>query len=145
MPVRPFPSLFARLTIPFLLAAPLLALGGCESYGLDVRNDTNQILKVEFLDVSSTGSTTVMGTSVLPKHAEFTHKLDDSVYGNGRRVRFILPDASPEDEDLAAVDLKLPDTRTRYYNLEVVNGRLVARELVRGRQNELKKPEAKPE
>jgi hypothetical protein len=135
----------ARLSLAAALVVPALGLGGCQSYGLDVRNDTGQILKVELMDISPTGSASVMGSSVLPKYAAFTHKLDDSTYGNGRRVRFLLPETSPDEADLGQVELKVPEARTRYYNLEVVNGRLVARELVRGRRTENTTPEVTPE
>ncbi|GEM_PF-3523812 len=117
----------------FIGATALCAATGCSTtYGVDIQNRTGQNLMVEFMDVASDGSTTTYSTARLGPKGSFTNQVTHTEQGFGKRVRFSLPDRPPQDS-AARVDLKLSDDRSRYYDLELNNGRLVAKELAKGR------------
>jgi hypothetical protein len=116
-----------------LLSAAALVAGGCaDTYGVDIANKTGQPLNVTYLEVASDGSTRPYAQTTLAKGGLFTNQMTRDQYGYGKRVRFSIPERSPDDPT-SNLELKLSDERVRNYDLMVVNGRLVARELTRAR------------
>ncbi len=128
-------SLRSARVVPVLLvtAAAILAcvLGGCASPpGVEVTNSSGRTLKVEYLGVRSDGTTELFSSGAFADGSTVTYKVEQSgTYG--ARVRFSLPEA-PEDES-SLVQLKLSDSKTRYYDLVYLSGRLLAREMQKGR------------
>jgi hypothetical protein len=101
------------------------------TYGVDIHNRTGQNLVVEFLDVASDGSTMPYSTARLAPKGTFSNKVPHDEQGFGKRVRFSIPDRPPEDA-AAHVELKLSDEQSRYYDLVLTNGRLMAHEFKKG-------------
>lgn len=125
---------FRSVVIPVACLAAMLGwLAGCASpAGVEVVNQTGQVINVEYLSVAGDGSTHAYSTGVVSKNGAVFYKVDAS-QGNGAKIRFSLPEA-PMDE-ASAVTLKLPDERTRYFDLEYRSGKLIARERFLGRSN----------
>ncbi|MFN7021389.1 MAG: hypothetical protein ACK4WH_08700 [Phycisphaerales bacterium] len=110
--------------------------GGCNAenvYGVDIQNRTGQEVLVEFLDVGSDGSARVYSSARLPSKGTFSNRVSYAEHGYGKRVRFSLPDRPAEDLG-AKVELKLPEEQSRYYDLKLKNGRLMAEEYPKGRE-----------
>lgn len=122
-----------RNVVLLSLGLAAAAAGGCaNTYGVDVQNKTGEQLLVEFLTVSSDGSTTPYSTALLGPKGSFTNKVTYDEQGFGKRVRFSLP-GRPAADAGSVVELKLADDKIRTYNLILKNGRLVADELPMGR------------
>lgn len=123
----PEPVMMRQIAWVSLAALVLcLGVGGCAMPpGVDVTNKTGEVLNVEYMVVKGDGSTTTYSKGVVSKGSNVTYKVDVSG-SDGVRVRFSLPDA-PVD-DATSVLLKVPNNQTRYYDLEYISGRLVARE-----------------
>jgi len=121
------------LFLPLVLILPSCA----ETYGVSLANKTGQLLNVTYLDVAPDGTTKPYAAATLAKGGTFTNQVQRVQQGFGKRVRFSIPDRSPDDLT-SNLELKLSDERIRDYDLKIVNGRLVAQEWTRGR------PENKP-
>jgi len=117
-----------------LLGAAALTGCGSTAHGFDVLNKTGQTLTVEYLDVANDGTTKVYSTSVLAKDSEFANKVVSDELQAGKRVRFSLPD-DPLIEGHSVTLAIRDEGRTRSYDLKVVNGRLIASELKKGRES----------
>lgn len=103
-----------------------VTLGGCVSpRGVEVANNTGRTVKVEYMTVKGDGTTTVYSEGIVSAGSNVTYKVEEEGT-NGVRVRFSLPEA-PEDSG-SQVIMKMPDKQTRYFNLEYISGRLIARE-----------------
>ncbi len=118
------------LLISGLVASASLA-SGCASglYGVSVTNKTDQLIRAEFVQVDNFGAVTSNGFQTISPSGEFRHKIDDEERTRGQRVRFTVADQSVTDGNW--VMLNLPATRDRLYELQIVNGRLTAREVNR--------------
>ena len=124
-----------KLLLPLgLLGASLLGGCGATTHGFDVVNKTGETLNVEYLEVSTDGTAKVYSTGVLSKSGEFSNKVDSEEVGSGKRVRFSLPEDSLIEGH--SVTLQIREGRSRSYDLKVVNGRLIASELKKGREPE---------
>jgi hypothetical protein len=138
MKLAPLPRTFPPFLGRSLTALTVVGAGlcGCKAsdqiHGVDVVNKTGQILNVTYLDVAGDGTTRPYATTTLAKNGTCTAKSSDEEYDFGKRVRFSIPDRSPEDLT-SQVELKLADDMLRDYDLVIVNGRLVAREHGKGR------------
>lgn len=113
-----------------LLLLPLLLLAGCANFstrGVSVENATDQIVKVEFLQLNKQGEMVTTGTQILSPGGAFQHKIDDEERTRGSRIRFMLDSQTLSDANW--VMLNLPATRDRAYELKMVNNRLTARDL----------------
>lgn len=118
-----------------MVAALGLPLSGCSienHYGVDIQNHTGQILMVEFLDVKSDGTTSVYSTAKLAPKGSFTNRVTYEEQGFGKRLRFSLPERPAEDLG-SRLELKLPEDSSRFYDLKLKNGRLMAEEFAKGR------------
>lgn len=105
---------------------PGFFLGGCANPpGIEISNSSGRALKVEYLGVRGDGSTELYSSGTVADGSLVTYKVEQQGT-HGARIRFSLPEA-PEDES-SIVQLKLPDQKTRYYDLVYISGRLVARE-----------------
>jgi hypothetical protein len=131
----PYPRSLVRTAAIAAFGMIAAAMSGCmnsNTYGVDIQNKTGQNLRVEYLQVGSDGTTKVYSTGHLAPKGGFTNREPAPEQGFGKRVRFSLPDRPPEDAG-AHVELKLSEEKARYYDLVVTNGRLMAKEYVKGR------------
>lgn len=105
---------------------------GHSAVGVELHNRSSTALLVELFEVDRDGAAQSIGRSVLAPEGEFTYKVPAEDFRNGRRVRIGLPDAqgrvNGDRVSGAVVELNLPSVRTRYYDLTVEAGRLMARE-----------------
>jgi len=115
-----------------LSAAALIASGCANAPGVEITNQTGQTIGVTYLDVAPDGSTKIYSSSILAKGGTLTNQADNDQRGFGKRVRFSLPDRTPDDT-AGSVELKLSDAAIRTYELKVINGRLVAQEEARSK------------
>ena len=107
-------------------------IGGCaETNGVDVYNATDQVVKVEMLSHDATGAMSVYSTAIINRGATFTNRMEEPVRGQALRARFMLEHETQADENW--VMLNLPGKSTRFYQLELVDGRLKAVAQKRGR------------
>ena len=119
-------SAAARGLLALGLCAASAFLGGCVApRGVDVNNNTGRTIKVEYMTVKADGSTQIYSEGMVSAASNVTYKVEEEG-SNGVRIKFSLPEA-PEDPG-SQVILKMPENQTRYYNLEYISGRLVARE-----------------
>ncbi len=104
--------------------------GGCvHPPGVDVMNKTGQTLTAEYMVVAADGSSQTYSKGIVSPDANVTYKVDQTDT-NGVRIRFSLPD-SPE-ADGNSLQLNPPKDKNKYYDLEYLGGRLVARERKKG-------------
>lgn len=108
------------------LALPALVLASCApNYGVDVYNDTDRIVNVEMLTLDPGGTMTVYSTARLNRGGTFINRMDEAPRGQTMRARFTLEGQTVADENW--VMLNLPDSKTRFYQLELApDGRLKA-------------------
>lgn len=108
-----------------LIASPLLVAAGCApTYGVDVYNATDKIVNVELLTLDPEGTMTVYSTGTINKEGTFINRMDKSPRGQTMRARFMIDGQKLEDENW--VMLNLPTTQTRFFQLELADGRLKA-------------------
>lgn len=108
--------------------------GGCSGTRaiIDVDNLTGQPVRVEMLTVDKHGTKTTFSTSRVVSGGNFTFGTTDYDRLPGMRARFTL-ESEPEGSEFNAVTLNMPPRERRTYDLRLINERLTARELVRGR------------
>lgn len=122
------------------MTAAVATTGGCaETHGVDVYNATGEIVTVEMLSHDAAGTMTVYSTGTINRDSTFTNRMESPVRGQALRARFMLEGQSLADENW--VMLNLPDNSTRFYQLELVDGRLKAVTQKRGRPEKEKSPQ----
>lgn len=115
-------------------------LGGCaDANGVDVYNATGEVVNVEMLTLDAGGTMTVYATGTINRDSTFSNRMESPVRGQAMRARFTLDGQSLADENW--VMLNLPGKSTRFYQLELVDGRLKAVTQKRGRPEAVKAPE----
>lgn len=116
------------------MACAAAVSGGCTETRaiIDVDNLTGQPVRVEMLTVDKHGTKTTFATSRLVTGGNFTFGTTDYDRLPGMRARFTL-ESEPEGSEFDAVTLNMPPRERRTYDLRLINERLTARELVRGR------------
>lgn len=130
---RPFAG--GMFSAMFVVAG--LNFGGCApTHGVDVYNATGEYVTVEMLSHDAAGDMNVYSTATLNRDATFINSMESPVKGQSLRARFRLEDQTLADENW--VMLNLPEKTTRYYRLELIDGRLKAIEEKRGRPERAK-------
>lgn len=118
-----------------VLACMALGLGGCSTDAvaiIDVANMTDRPVRVEMFTVDKNGAKTNYSTSLLVTGGNFTYGADHADRLPGMRARFTL-ESEAADSDFNAVTLAMPADGRRTYDLKLINARLTARELKKGR------------
>jgi hypothetical protein len=132
--------MLVRLAGCALMGVAAVVLGGCaDTHGVDVYNATGEIVTVEMLSHDAAGTMTVYSTATINRDATFTNRMESPVRGQALRARFMLEGQSMDDENW--VMLNLPNKSTRFYQLEVVDGRLKAVVQKRGRPEAVTAPQ----
>lgn len=112
-----------------LVALGLGGCGGTKLSGFRVDNKTEQIVRVELLQLEKTGEMKAFSTQTLSPGGEFVHLVDESDFRRGMRARFVL--AGDEASMGNWVMFNIAENRERRYELQLVNGRLSAKDLQR--------------
>lgn len=121
----------------FMCGLAGLTLSGCApTHGVDVYNATGEYVTVEMLSHDAAGDMTLYSTATLNRDSTFINSMDSPVKGQSLRARFRLEDQTLADENW--VMLNLPEKTTRYFRLELADGRLKAIEEKRGRPERAK-------
>jgi hypothetical protein len=123
-----------RSIVPVILLVVLASLSACSSgvFGVDINNMTDRIVRIELLQLRKNGEMTVYSTQTLGPGGEFKHKVDSEERRPGMRVRMMYADQRIEDANW--VQLNLPGTRDRVYDLVTVGNRLSAKEQTKARK-----------
>lgn len=117
-----------------------LAVGACApTHGVDVYNATGQVISVEMLSHDPNGEMTTYGSATINRDASFVNSMEAPVRGQSMRARFRVEGESLAEENWVMVNL--PGKTMRYYQLEMVDGRLKAVEQKRGRPESAKTSE----
>lgn len=109
------------------LGLAALGLGACSAtHGVEVYNDTGQVVRAELLTVNARGESNTYSKAIVNRNAMFENRMYETVSGQLMRARFTLADQTVDDGNW--VMLNLPETSTRSYNLRLDGGRLRAEE-----------------
>ena len=123
----------------FLSAAAIMAtcaLGACDhgTKGVEVYNETDEILRAEMISVNAVGESSVYSTAIINRGGTFSNRMVESVRGQSMRVRFTLAEQPPGETNWnGSVLLSLPEKSVRVYSLRFEVGRLRADEYKRSR------------
>lgn len=108
-------------------------LTGCTNFtGFSVLNRTDQTVNVEMLTLDNAGEEHVHSAALLSPGGTFTKQVTTDEFEPGMRARFMLAGQPVSANNW--VMLGINGSRPRTFNLDLVNGHLVARELIRGRE-----------
>lgn len=111
-------------------------LGACsaKTNGVEVYNETDEIIRAEMLSVNAKGETSAYSSAIVNRGARFLNEMAKPVRGQSMRVRFSLAE-QPQGERSGngAVTLNLPENSVRVYSLHMDQGRLYAEEFKRAR------------
>jgi hypothetical protein len=124
------------LALPFSMASCATTKSGLE-FGMGVGsitvvNKTDRMVKVELITLDKFGTAHVYSTSLLTIDGEFKHGVDRDNRLRQMRAKFTIAD-EPGGSDVNYVQLNVPEDKGRDYDLKIMNGRLTARELKKGR------------
>lgn len=129
------PTILFKRVVGLAMSAGALGLGACAAtHGVEVYNDTGQVVRAEMLSVNPRGESNLYSTAVVNKDAFFENRMTEAVNGQTMRVRFTLIEQSADDNNW--VMLNLPPGATRTYSLKLDGGRLRAEEYKRAKPRE---------
>lgn len=115
-----------------LISALAAYSGGCTpTRGVNVHNATGEMVSVEMLAHEPSGEVVTYGKAVVDIDETFLNTMVEPVRGQTLRARFRLGSQTLADENWVMINL--PKDTTRYYSLQVIDGRLKALPQLRGR------------
>lgn len=99
---------------------------------INVMNKTDRLVRVELITFDKFGAPRTYATSILTLNGTFEHGADRDNRLRQMRAKFTIAD-EPHAAEVNFVQLNVPENERRDYDLRIMNGRLTARELKKGR------------
>ena len=127
-------SVRAALAIGLTGIVLTLAACGDVAYGVEVYNDTDEVIRAEMLTVNAQGESAPYSSAIVNRGAVFENRMAGPVRDQAMRVRFTLADNPRDDPNW--IMLSIPQDKSRTYSLRLEGGRLRAQEFTRSKPHE---------
>jgi hypothetical protein len=120
------PATPALLMTALAALAPLGACSTLHTSGFEIDNSTDRIVHVELLRLDKGGEMHPYARQALSPGGHYKHKVDEEEFKRGLRARFTLEGEAVDEGNW--VMLQLGKGSERRYDLQLINGRLTARD-----------------